>query len=158
MPQPETPVSIEYDDYNNGLISLKIPKGWKVDVAPVDYIHYSFKVYNPQNTDYMLLFCLKFEGFLKSEKARSTYEKYYPDAVFSKLAAIDPQTTEAYYKVWNKNAKLCNETDIKYEYLPYLNDFKVIQNIGQSAIGGDILRASFKNSKNGRIRRHNKYQ
>ena len=139
---------IEYDDYNNGLISLKIPKGWKVDVAPVDYIHYSFKVYNPQNTDYMLLFCLKFEGFLKSEKARSTYEKYYPDAVFSKLAAIDPQTTEAYYKVWNKNAKLCNETDIKYEYLPYLNDFKVIQNIGQSAIGGDILRASFKNSKN----------
>lgn len=29
---------ITYEDYNNGLVSLKIPKGWKVDVAPVDYI------------------------------------------------------------------------------------------------------------------------
>ena len=139
---------ISYDDFNNGLISLKIPKGWKVEVAPTDYIHYTFKVYNPQNKDYMFLFNLKFEGFLKSEKARSTYEKYYPDAVFAKLAAIDPQTTEAFYKVWNKNAKLCNETDLKTEFLPYLNDFKVIQNIGQAPLGGDILRANFKNSKN----------
>ena len=24
---------ISYDDFNNGLVSLKIPKGWKVDVA-----------------------------------------------------------------------------------------------------------------------------
>ena len=34
---------ITYEDYNNGLISMKIPTGWKVEVAPVDYIHYSFK-------------------------------------------------------------------------------------------------------------------
>ena len=29
---------IQYEDFNNGLISLKIPKGWKVEVAPADYI------------------------------------------------------------------------------------------------------------------------
>lgn len=139
---------IEYDDFNNGLVSLKIPKGWKVDVAPADYIHYSFKVYNPQNKDYMFLFSLKLEGFLKSEKARSTYEKYYPDAIFSKLAAVDPQTTEGFYKVWNQNAKLSNETELNMEYFPYLNEFKVIQNIGKAPLGGDILRANFKNSKN----------
>lgn len=138
--------NISYDDYNNGLISLKIPKGWKVEVAPVDYIHYSFKVFNPDNKNYMFIFSMKLEGFLKSEKARSTYAKYYPDAVFSKLAAIDPQTTEAFYKVWNQNAKYCNETDVKYEYFPYLNDFKVIQNIGKAPLGGDILRATYKNS------------
>lgn len=139
---------ISYDDFNNGLVSLKIPKGWKVDVAPADYIHYSFKVYNPQNKDYMFLFSLKLEGFLKSEKARSTYEKYYPDAIFSKLAAVDPQTTEGFYKVWNQNAKLSNETELNMEYFPYLNEFKVIQNIGKAPLGGDILRANFKNSKN----------
>ena len=139
---------IEYDDFNNGLVSLKIPKGWKVDVAPADYIHYSFKVYNPQNKDYMFLFSLKLEGFLKTEKARSTYEKYYPDAIFSKLAAVDPQTTEGFYKVWNQNAKYSNETELKMEYFPYLNEFKVIQNIGKAPLGGDILRANFKNSKN----------
>ena len=94
---------ISFEDYNNGLVSLKIPKGWKVEIAPADYIHYSFKVYNPNNPNYMFLFGLKQEGFLKSETARSTYAKYYPDAIFSKLAAIDPQTTEAFYKVWDKN-------------------------------------------------------
>lgn len=137
---------IKYDDYDNGLISLKIPKGWKVVIAPVDYIHYVFKVYNPNNPNYMFLFNLKQEGFLKSEKARSTYERYYPDAPFAKLAAIEPQTTESFYKVWNKNAKYINEVDIKYEYLPYFNDFKVIDNLGSSIFGGDILRATYKDS------------
>jgi len=136
---------ITFDDFDNGLVSLKIPHGWKVEVAPADYIHYSFKVYNPNNKDYMLLFGLKQEGFLKSEKARSTYAKLYPDAIFSKLAAIEPQTTEAFYKVWDKNVKLSNETELKTEYFPYLNEFKVIENLGKSTLGGDILRANFKN-------------
>lgn len=136
--------SIEYEEYNNGLVSLEIPKGWKVEVAPTDYIHYSFKVYNPENPNYMFLFGLKQEGFLKSEKARSTYEKLYPDAVFSKLSPIDPQTTEAFYKVWNNNAKLANETDLKTDYFPMLNEFTVLENMGTTSLGGDILRATFK--------------
>ncbi len=139
--------NISFDNYDNGLVSMKIPKGWKVEVAPTDYIHYSFKVYNPANKDYMFLFGLKQEGFLKSEKARSTYAKMYPDAVFSKLAAIEPQTTEAFYKVWSKNAKLSNTTELKMEYFPYLNDFKLIENLGKSPLGGDIIRANFKNSE-----------
>ena len=137
---------IEYEDYDNGLVNLKIPKGWKVDVAPTDYIHYSFKVYNPNNPNYVFLFGLKQEGFLKSEKARSTYAKLYPDAMFSKLAPIDPQTTEAFYKVWNDNVKLSNETELKQEYFPYLNEFTVIDTLGQSDLGGDILRATFKDN------------
>ena len=136
---------IAFEDYNNGLVSLKIPKGWKVDVAPVDYIHYSFKVYNPKDKDYMFLFGLKQEGFLKSEKARSTYQKLYPDAMFSKLAAIDPQTTEAFYKVWNSNVKLSNETELKMQYFPYFNEFTVIDNLGTTPLGGDVIRATFKN-------------
>ena len=139
---------IAYEDYNNGLVSLKIPKGWKVEIAPTDYIHYSFKVYNPNNKDYMFLFGLKQEGFLKSENARKTYAKYYPNAIFSKLAAIDPQTTESFYKVWNKNAKLSNSTELKTEYFPYLNEFNVVENFGKTMLGGDILRATFKNNNN----------
>ena len=136
---------IQYDRYDNGLVSLDIPSGWKVEVAPVDYIHYSFKVYNPKDRDYWFLFGLKQEGFLKSEKARKTFASYYPDAMFSKLSPIDPQTTQAFYKVWNKNVKLSNETELKTNYFPYLNKFKVIENLGKSMLGGDILRASFKN-------------
>ena len=137
---------IKFEKYDNGLVSLVIPKGWKVEVAPTDYIHYSFKVFNPNDKNYMFLFGLKQEGFLKSELARSTYAKMYPDAVFSKLSAIDPQTTEAFYKVWNNNAKLGNEIDLKYEYFPYFNEFTVIDNLGATPLGGDIIRATFKNN------------
>lgn len=137
---------ITYEDFNNGLVSMKIPKGWKVEVAPTDYIHYSFKVYNPENKDYMFLFGMKQEGFLKTEEARKTYAKYYPKAIFAKLAAINPQTTEAFYKVWDKNAKLSNKEELKREYFPYFNNFKVIEKLGKSALGGDILRATYTNS------------
>ncbi len=140
--------TIVYEKYDNGLVSLEIPKGWKVSVAPADYIHYSFKVFNPKDPNYMLFFGLKQEGFLKSEKARSTYEKLYPSAIFSKLRAIEPQTTEAFYKVWNANAKLSNETEMKQEYFPYFNEFTVIENMGKSMLGGDILRATFQDSNN----------
>ncbi len=58
---------ITYEDYNNGLVSMKIPTGWKVEIAKTDYIHYSFKVYNPNDKNYMFLFGLKQEGFLKSD-------------------------------------------------------------------------------------------
>ena len=145
---PSETKKMTYDNFDNGLVSMKIPHGWKVEVAPADYIHYSFKVYNPENKNYMFLFGLKQEGFLKSEKARSTYASLYPNAMFSKLAAINPQTTEAFYKVWAKNAKYSNTNELKTEYFPYLNDFTVIDNLGKSDLGGDILRANFKNNDN----------
>lgn len=139
---------MKYDDFDNGLVNLKIPKGWKVDVPNnLGYSDYTFKVYNPDNNNYMFLFSLKLSGFLKSEGARKKFASLYPSSAFGKLAAINPQTTEAFYKVWNTNAKLANKEQLKYEYFPYLNEFKVIENFGKVKLGGDIIRASFKNSK-----------
>lgn len=140
---PSAARTVTYDDYNNGLVSMKIPHGWQVEVAPVDYIHYSFKVYNPANRNYMFFFGLKQEGFLKSEKARKTFASLYPDSTFAKLAAIDPQTTEGFYNVWNKNVSFSNKNELKTEYFPYLNNFNVIENLGQLNLGGDVLRATF---------------
>jgi hypothetical protein len=137
---------VKYEKYDNGLVSLMIPKGWKVDVAPVDYIHYSFKVYNPLNTTYMLLFDMKLEGFNKSESARNWQKTYYPSVMFASTPVIDPQTTEGFFKVWNETASYANSNDAKGEYFPMLNDFTVIDNLGQNPIGGDILRASFTDS------------
>ena len=139
---------IEYETFDNDLISLKIPKGWKVEVPSVDYIHYTFKVYNPNNSDYMMIFMMKLEGFNKSEAARNWQKKYYPNQVFAKLPVINPQTTESFYKVWNESAEFVNTNNVKFEYLPKLNEFSVIENLGVNAIGGDILRATYKNSNN----------
>ena len=142
-----TTKNIEYETYNNGLISLQIPKGWKVDVPTLDYIHYSFKVYNPEDPNYMVIFMMKLEGFNKSEAARNWQKKYYPDQYFAKLPVIDPQTTEAFYKIWNEIAEYVNTYDVKYEYLPKMTDFTIVENLGTNTmIGGDILRATYKNS------------
>lgn len=139
---------IEYETFDNDLISLKIPKGWKVEVPSVDYIHYTFKVYNPNNPDYMMIFMMKLEGFNKSEAARNWQKKYYPNQVFAKLPVINPQTTESFYNVWNETAEFVNTNNVKFEYLPKLNEFSVIDNLGTNVIGGDILRATYKNSNN----------
>ena len=139
---------IEYETFDNDLISLKIPSGWKVEVPLVDYIHYTFKVYNPNNPDYMMIFMMKLEGFNKSEAARNWQKKYYPNQVFAKLPVINPQTTESFYKVWNETAEFVNTNNVKFEYLPKLNEFSVIENLGANVIGGDILRATYKNSNN----------
>ena len=137
---------IQYEKFDNGLVSMQIPKGWKVDIPTTGYSNYTFKLYNPKNKNYTFLFDLKLQGFLKSEGARKKFAALYPSSAFGKLAAIDPQSTEAFFKVWNTNAKLSNTEELKYEYFPYLNDFTVIENLGKVNIGGDILRATFKNS------------
>ena len=140
--------TIKLEEYNNGLVSFVKPAGWKVDIPTVDYIHYSFKVYDPENPDYMFLFGLKQEGFLKTEKARSTYAKYYPNAMFSRLQAVDPQTTEGFYKVWNKNAELSNKEELKTSYFPIFNNLEKIDTLGKTELGGDIVRYKFQDSKN----------
>ena len=140
--------TVEYEEYNNGLISMQIPKGWKVEVPPLDFIHYSFKVYNPSNPDYMVIFMMKLEGFNKSQEAKNWQQTYYPGQAFSKLPVINPQTTQAFYNIWNETASYVNTYDVKYEYLPQFNEFSVIDTIGTNIIGGDVLRATYKNGKN----------
>ena len=114
---------VKYETFNNGYLIMQIPKGWKVDIPnTVTYSGYTFKAYNPNNKDYTIMFSLGLSGFLKSEAARKKYASLYPAAVFGQLAAIDPQTTEAFYKVWNTNAKVANKV-INQEFFVYLKAF-----------------------------------
>lgn len=138
--------TIKYDKFDNGLVSFDYPKGWTVEVAPAaDYIHYNFKVYNPDDPDYLFFFGLKFEGYMKSNKARNWQKRVYPDSMFAKLPAISSQTTEAFFKVWNEAADYSNKEENKSKYFNHLNDFVVIENLGKNDIGGDILRATYTN-------------
>ena len=49
---------IKYTDFDNGLIKMKLPEGWKVDVLG-DYIHYTIKAYDPTNPTYQFFFNFK---------------------------------------------------------------------------------------------------
>ena len=138
---------IEYEDFNNGYLKMQIPKGWKVDVPTrVTFSGYTFKMYNPDDKNYLLEFSLGLSGFLKSEAARKKYASLYPSSIYGQLAAINPRTTEQFYKVWNTNAKVANK-QINQEFFVYLNNFEMIENLGKTNLGGDVIRGKFTNDK-----------
>ena len=139
---------IEYEDYNNGYLKMQIPKGWKVEIPnTVTFSGYTFKLYNPNDKNYLIEFSLGLSGFLKTEAARSKYYSLYPSSIFGQLEALDPRTTEQFYKVWNTTAKVGNK-QINQEFFVYLNNFEVIENLGKTDLGGDVIRGKFTNDNN----------
>lgn len=138
---------VEFEDFDNGLISIKIPKGWKVDTIG-DYIHYTLKVYNPENPTYQFFLNMKTEGYNKSQDSKNFYQRYYPNQIFAQNPIIEEETTEGFYKIFNELGPLNNTASFTF---PTLSNFKLIENLGSATMGGDLLRASFtdENGKEG---------
>ncbi len=136
---------IKFTDFDNGLIKLKLPEGWKVDVVG-DYIHYTIKAYDPTCESRQLFFNLKTEGYNKSEDAKNWQKKYYPNDMFAKNPVIENKTTEGFYKIFSELGPLNNTAQFTF---PVVDNFTVVDNLGAAALGGDVLRATFKD-KNGK--------
>ena len=138
---------IELEDYTTNEFSIKKPKGWKVDTLG-DYIHYTIKVYNPDNPTYQFFFNMKTEGYNKSEDAKRWQQTYYPNNMFAKTSVIATKDTEGFYKIFNDLGTLNNTSTFTF---PTLTDFTVTDNLGKGSLGGDMLRATFKdaNGKDG---------
>ena len=135
--------NIVLEDYSTNEFKIKKPKGWKVDVLG-DYIHYTIKVYNPERPTYQFFINLKTEGYNKSEEAKRWQQKFYPNDIFAKASVIEDKTTEGFYKIFNDLGTLNNNATFTF---PTLTDFTVIENIGKGVLGGDVLRASFKDAE-----------
>ena len=133
---------IELEDYNTNEFTIKKPKGWKVDTLG-DYIHYTIKVYDPNNSSYQFFFNMKTEGYNKSEAAKKWQQKYYPNNIFSKTSVIATKDTEGFYKIFNDLGTLNNTSTFTF---PTLTDFTVSENLGKGSLGGDMLRATFKDA------------
>ena len=131
---------IELEDYKTNEFSIKIPKGWKVDTLG-DYIHYTIKVYNPDKPLYQFFLNMKTEGYNKSEDAKRWQQKYYPNDMFAKTSVIATKDTEGFYKIFNDLGTLNNTAAFTF---PTLTDFTVSENLGKGSLGGDMLRATFK--------------
>ena len=138
---------IELEDYSTNDFSIKKPKGWKVETLG-DYIHYTIKVYNPNNPLYQFFFNMKTEGYNKSEDAKKWQQTYYPNNIFAKTSVIASKDTEGFYKIFNDMGSLNNTSTFTF---PVLTDFTVSENLGKGSLGGDMLRATFKdvNGKEG---------
>ncbi len=138
---------IEYEEYDNGLVKMQIPKGWKVRIPKiVTYSGYSFRVYNPEDPDIGYMFSLAVSGFPKSESDRAKFYRLYPAAVFGQLKAVDPHNTEGFYKVWAYNAKFANENQLNEDFFIVTTDWEMIENLGKTPLGGDVLRGTFTSS------------
>ena len=134
--------TIKYTEFDNGLIKMKVPEGWKVDTIG-DYIHYTVKAYDPEKPSYQFFFNLKTEGYNKSEDAKAFQQRYYPNSMFAKTSVIATKDTEGFYKIFNDLGTLNNTSTFTF---PTLNDFTIVENLGTGLLGGDILRATFKDS------------
>ncbi|MBP5617723.1 MAG: transglutaminase domain-containing protein [Clostridia bacterium] len=144
---PNPVAKVTYETFDNGLVSFQKPKGWTVEIGPGEsYTNYAVKAYDPAAPDTMFFFCLKLEGFMKTEKARATWAYYYPSQTYAHLAAIDPQTTEAFYAVWEQNGAYANEA-YKTTFFPVIKNFSLIETLGANLLGGDVVRASFENAE-----------
>ena len=114
---------IELENYKTNEFSIKIPKGWKVDTLG-DYIHYTIKVYNPENPNYQFFFNMKTEGYNKSEDAKRWQQKYYPNNMFAKTSVIATKDTLGFYKIFNDLGTLNNTSTFTF---PTLTEFTVIE-------------------------------
>ena len=133
---------IELEDYKTSEFSIKKPKGWKVDTLG-DYIHYTIKVYDPNNSTYQFFFNMKTEGYNKSYDAKKWQQTYYPNNQFAKTSVIETKDTLGFYKIFNDLGTLNNTSTFTF---PTLTDFTVTENLGKGSLGGDMLRATFKDA------------
>ncbi len=133
---------IEFEDYSINEFSIKKPKRWKVDTIG-DYIHYTIKVYDPNNPAYQFFLNMKTEGYNKSVDAKRWQQKYYPNNPFAKASVIATKNTEGFYKIFNDLGTLNNTNTFTF---PTLTDFTVIDNLSKASLGGDMLRATFKDA------------
>ena len=134
---------IEFEDYKTNEFSIKKPKGWKVDTLG-DYIHYTIKIYDPNNPIYQFFLNMKTEGYNKSEDAKRWQQKYYPNNPFAKTSVIETKDTEGFYKIFNDLGTLNNTASFTFLTL---TDFTVSENLGKGVLGGDMLRATFKDER-----------
>ena len=133
---------IELEEYKTDLFSINKPKGWKVETIG-DYIHYTIRIYDPENPTYQFFFNMKTEGYNKSEDAKKWQQTYYPNSIFAKTSVIANKDTEGFYKIFNDLGILNNTSTFTF---PTLSNFTVSENLGKGSLGGDMLRATFKDS------------
>ena len=130
---PSAASQLSYTGFDNGLVSMTIPSGWQVRTDG-SYENYTVQVFDPEVPDRQLSLLLSLTGPLKSQTAHDWYVNNYGETdFFAKMPVIDPQTTEGVFK------GLLDYTDAG-------STFSVIENLGTSILGGDVLRASYRSS------------
>lgn len=146
--------TIQYETFSNNDISMKIPKGWKVEYFSGSIS--GIRAYNPQNDLYNIYYFIEISGFNKSTEVQQFYQN--KTAVwkngFEKFPVLNPATPENYYKKWTTIMSFLKNT-VGNINVPYFYNFKVIEQYAlnsqiKASLGNKateaVLRASFTDS------------
>lgn len=141
--------TIEYETFKNNLFQIDIPKDWKVEIAITDNEHYTFKIYNPNDENYVFFFSIRNDGFLKTSKAKNLYVKEKPDASSSKLPSLEDRTSRYYYSVWNVISSVNSTKAFSFPIFDNLTNVEIIGNTNDNndIITGDVTSPSGKTLK-----------
>lgn len=131
---------IKYTTFDNGYISMTIPKGWKVETTSIaDPSYYTFCAYNPKETSCQIIVSLK-SNWLKSYEAKQWYAAWYgADSVYAQLPFLEEKTALNVFE--NFSFLSANVQD--QISLPDMHWFEEIENYGPTVYGGDLIRGTY---------------
>ena len=132
---------VKYRD-PSGFFAMDVPHGWKVRTGlkgsgKIDLISYAITAFDPKCPERELYFCLNDATGLKSQAARSWYAgNYGPQSFFARMPVIPEPTTAGFFAAMGP--------------LFGYRQFTVLERIGKSALGGEVVVAESTSAASGR--------
>jgi hypothetical protein len=127
----------------SGFFTMNIPLGWRVKTGlkpdgKFDIISYAITVYDPKRPERELYFCLNNSYGLKSVEARNWYIRSYgPKNPSARMPVLPRLSTDGYFAAMGP----------VFGY----HKFTVLENLGKSALGGDVIVAECTSASGRRV-------
>ena len=137
---PSRSSAVEWEEFSTPYFSMRIPKGWRVDVSAPDTVNCTVLVQDPAEPDYRICFAIKTEGYFKTQQAKDrARSRAGADAVLPPV--LDPQSAERFYTMFNDAA--ASAYPAGEAKLPQITAFSVKEKLCENPLGGDVLRAVY---------------
>ena len=127
----------------SGFFTMNIPLGWRVKTGlkpdgKFDIISYAITVYDPKRPERELYFCLNNSYGLKSVEARNWYIRSYgPQNPSARMPVLPRLSTDGYFAAMGP--------------LFGYHKFTVLERLGKSALGGDVIVAECTSASGRRV-------
>lgn len=143
--RPAEAARVKYVNYRDpgGFFTMKVPFGWRVKTGlkpdgKIDIVSYAITMYDPKRPERELYFCLNNVFGLKSEEARNWYVRNYgPSNFFAKMPVLPELSTAGYFAAMGP--------------LSGYRQFKVLERLGKSALGGEAVVAECTSASGRRV-------
>ena len=133
---------VKYAD-PSGFFTMNVPLGWKVKTGlkpdgKFDIISYAITAYDPKRPERELYFCLNNSFGLKSVEARNWYIRSYgPQNYSARMPVLPRLSTDGYFAAMGP--------------LFGYHKFTVLERLGKSALGGEVVVAECTASSGRRV-------